>query len=67
MGRILLRIGARAAGGDVAPHVPPRRHTSEIQPSVRRSPIGAGRDEDAETADDVAGCEFLDDRLRLEE
>jgi hypothetical protein len=43
------------------------RDTSEAQPGLRVSLLVARPDADAEGADSVAGCEFLDDRLRLEE
>jgi hypothetical protein len=66
IGRILAMIGARIAGGGVAPDVPAMRDTSELQPSVRGSLIVVGPDAGAHGVDSAAGCEFLDDRLRSE-
>jgi hypothetical protein len=39
----------------------------EVQTSSRASFIAADRDQDAESVDAVAGSEFLDDRIRLQE
>jgi len=65
IGRLLVTIGARVAGGGVTPDVPPMRG-SEVQLSVRLSLIVV-RPDSGERLDAAAGCEFLDDRLRLEE
>ena len=66
MGRMLMMVGARLAGGGMAPDVPPMRDTSEVQLSVRVSLIVVEPDAGAKRVDSVAGCEFLDDRLRSE-
>jgi hypothetical protein len=39
----------------------------DVQPSPRASFIAAGRHQDAESVDAVAGSEFVDDRIRLQE
>jgi hypothetical protein len=39
----------------------------DVQPSPRASFIAADRDQDAESVDAVAGSEFVDDRIRLQE
>jgi hypothetical protein len=54
---------SQRSGADGAP----MRDTNEVQLSVRVSLIVAVPDADAERVDAVAGCEFLDDRLRREE
>ena len=37
----------------------------DVQPAAREPFIGSDRDDDAGRLDDVAGCEFVDDRIRL--
>lgn len=54
---------SQGSGADV----PPMRDSSEVQPSERVPLVVAGPDEDAGRVDAVAGCEFFDDRLRLDE
>ena len=39
--------------------------TGDVQPGAPVSLIAADRDDDAERLDAVAGCEFVDDRIRL--
>jgi hypothetical protein len=39
--------------------------TGEVQPDACVSLIAAARDHDTRRLDAVAGCEFLDDRIRL--
>ena len=41
--------------------------TGDVQPGARVSFIAADRDHDAGKLDAVAGCEFVDDRIRLRE
>lgn len=64
--RVLVTVGARIAGGGAAEHLPLMRDASEVQLSVGVSLILVGPDS-AERVDAAAGCEFLDDRLRLDE
>ena len=66
IGRTLVMVGARVAGGGAAPDVPSMRDTSHVQLSVRVSLVVAGSDS-AKGVDAAAGCEFVDDRLRFEE
>jgi hypothetical protein len=40
---------------------------ADVQPSRRASFIAADRDQGAESVDAVAGSEFVDDRIRLQE
>ena len=47
------------------PEVRPMVDTGDVQPGGRVSFIAPGRDEDAGRLDEAAGCEFLDDRIRL--
>ena len=47
-----------------APEVRPV-DSGDVQPGARVSFIAPGRIHDAERLDAVAGCEFLDDRIRL--
>jgi hypothetical protein len=42
-------------------------HTGDVQPGARVSFIAPDRDDEAERLDAVAGCEFVDDRIRLRE
>jgi hypothetical protein len=67
MSRILMTVRARVAGSRVAPEAPPMRDNADIQLRIRVSLIVAGLDPGAERLDSVAGSEFLDDRLRLDE
>jgi hypothetical protein len=39
--------------------------TGDDPPGARVSFIASDRDDDAERLDAVAGCEFVDDRIRL--
>jgi len=39
----------------------------DVQPAAREPFIGSDRDDDAGRLDAVAGCEFVDDRIRLPE
>ena len=64
--RVLVTVGARIAGSGAAAYQPLTRDASEVQLSVRVSLILVGPDS-AERVDAAAGCEFLDDRLRLDE
>jgi dihydroflavonol-4-reductase len=41
--------------------------TREVQPGTRMSFIAADSDDDAGRLDAAAGCEFVDDRIRLRE
>jgi hypothetical protein len=70
---ILRLLGA---GGEVrSMEARPRRAAQEpsavdagdVQPSPPASFIAAVRDQDAERVDAVAGSEFIDDRMRLQE
>lgn len=40
-------------------------NTRDVRPGARLSPLAPGRNHDAGRLDAVAGCEFLDDRIRL--
>ena len=57
--RLILRL--LAAGGDVRP----REDARDVQPSARVSLIAAYQEHGA--VDAVAGCEYVDDRIRLQE
>jgi hypothetical protein len=48
-----------------APEVRPVVDSGDVQPSARVKFIAPGRIHAAEGLDAVAGCEFLDDRIRL--
>jgi len=39
----------------------------DVQPDARVPFVGSDRDDDAGGLDAVAGCEFVDDRIRLPE
>jgi hypothetical protein len=39
--------------------------SGDVQPDAGVSPIASDRDDDAGRLDAVAGCEFVDDRIRL--
>jgi hypothetical protein len=41
--------------------------TGDVQPGTRASFIAADRGDDAGKLDAAAGCEFVDDRIRLRE
>jgi hypothetical protein len=41
--------------------------TGDVQPGAGRPFIATDRDRDARRLDGVAGCEFVDDRIRLAE
>jgi hypothetical protein len=47
--------------------VPAMSETEDVQPEARVSFIAGESDHDARKVDDVAGSEFVDDRIRLRE
>jgi dihydroflavonol-4-reductase len=70
--RVILRL--RAAGREVRTIVGSPTHAAQVratvdpgdvQPAARVSFIVADRDHDEGRLDGVAGCEFVDDRIRL--
>jgi dihydroflavonol-4-reductase len=72
--RVILRL--LAAGREVrtmvgsstrAAEVRAMVDTGDLQPGARVSFVAADRDPDGGRLDAVAGCEFLDDRIRLRE
>jgi len=70
--RVILRLLAagrevRAIVGGSTPAAEMRAilDTGDDQPGARVSFIASDRDDDAERLDAVAGCEFVDDRIRL--
>jgi hypothetical protein len=71
--RVILRL--LAAGREVrtmarsstrAAEVRAMLDAGDVPPGTRGSFIAADRDPDARRLDAVAGCEFVDDRIRLE-
>jgi hypothetical protein len=50
-----------------AAEVPAMPDAEDVQPDAREPFIGSDRDDDAGSLDAVAGCEFVDDRIRLPE
>jgi nucleoside-diphosphate-sugar epimerase len=72
--RVILRL--LAAGREVRTTVGSATRAAEaramvdgggVQPGARVSFVTADRDHDARRLDPVAGCEFVDDRIRLRE
>jgi nucleoside-diphosphate-sugar epimerase len=70
--RVILRLLAAvrearsmAGGSTRAAEVRTMANTRDVQPGARVSSIALDRNHDAGMVDAVAGCEFLDDRLRL--
>jgi hypothetical protein len=72
--RAILRLPA--AGGEArsveestrrAVEEPATVDTGDVQPSPRASFTAADREQAAESVDAVAGSEFVDDRIRLQE
>jgi dihydroflavonol-4-reductase len=70
--RVILRL--LAAGREVRAIVRSSTRAAEMRaildagqdrPDARVSFIASDRDDDAERLDAVAGCEFVDDRIRL--
>jgi nucleoside-diphosphate-sugar epimerase len=67
----LLAFGSEVGSMEESPRraaeEPATVDAGDVQPSPRASFIAADREQDAESVDAVAGSEFVDDRIRLQE
>ena len=66
----LLAVGSEVCtkvSGRVEAEMRASLDTGDVQPTERVSFIVADRDNDAGRLDAAAGCEFVDDRIRLRE
>jgi len=60
-------VGTMVGSSTRAAEVRAMPDADDVQPDAREPFIGSDRDDDTGSLDAVAGCEFIDDQIRLPE